>query len=79
MTTEQQTAEIGAALDYLDACTTGLPAYVETVAAAYGHGRVARGQSTLLLLLIADAARNSDATPRDIIARMREEYGGMTA
>jgi len=68
--------EIGAALDYLDACITGLPAYTETVADAYGHGRIARGQSTLLLLLISGAARETDATPREIIQRMREEYGG---
>jgi hypothetical protein len=67
--------EINAALDYLDACTTGLPAYVETVAGHFGHGKIARGQSTLLLLLIAGAAQETDQTGTEIIQRMRENYG----
>jgi len=73
------TQDIGAALDYLDAALTGLPAFTETVADNYGHGRIARGQSALLLILITSAARESDAHPRDIIQRMREEYGGVDA
>lgn len=71
--------DISAALDYLDAAMNGLPAFTATVADAYGHERIARGQCALLLILIAGAAKESGATPHEIIQRMRENYGGITA
>lgn len=70
-------AEINAALDYIEAALTGLPAYTETVAAAYGHGRISRGLSSLLIFLITDASRETERAPAVIIQTMRETYGGM--
>jgi hypothetical protein len=79
MTTDSEvTATIDAALDYVAAALTGLPHYTETVAAAYGAGRISRGLSSLLILLIADAAQHSGNTPAEIIETMRENYGGIT-
>lgn len=66
---------INAALDYLEAALSGLPAYTETVADAYGAGRISRGMSALLIILVSQAAAESESTPREIIHRMREEYG----
>ena len=67
---------IGAALDYVEAAFTGLPEYTETVAMAYGHGRITRGLGALLVLLITEAAVKSESEPADIIQTMREMYGG---
>lgn len=67
---------IGAALDYVEAALTGLPAYAETVHDAYGAGRISRGMSALLVILVTDAARSSESDTHEIIQRMREAYGG---
>ena len=76
--TEDINGAVGAALDYVEAALTGLPAYTETVAAAYGPGRITRGLSTLLIFLITDAARETERDPSVIIQTMRETYGGIT-
>jgi hypothetical protein len=76
--TDDVAGAIGAALDYVEAALTGLPAYTETVAAAYGTGRISRGLSCLLIYLITDAARETERSPAVIIQTMRENYGGIT-
>jgi hypothetical protein len=65
---------IGAALDYVEAALTGLPSYAETIAAAYGPGRISRGMAALLVILVTDAAADSENDPSEIIQRMRETY-----
>ena len=65
---------ISAALDYVEAALTGLPAYAETVADMYGAGRISRGMSALLVILVTEAARASETDTHEIVQRMREEY-----
>lgn len=67
---------IGAALDYVEAAFTGLPEFTETVAAAYGHGRITRGLGALVVLLITEAAIKADSDPAAIIQTLRQTYGG---
>lgn len=77
--TDNPTAAVDAALDYLGAALAGEPLYAEAIAANYGPGRVARGLSTLLVLLIVDAAEHADTTPEAVIATMRETYARTAA
>ena len=73
--TDSPTVLVDVACDYLAAALTGAPVYAETVADAYGAGRVSRGLSTLLVFLVIDAAHHTDTSPESIIESMRAQYG----
>jgi hypothetical protein len=72
--TETPAATVDAALDYLAAALAGEPTYAEAVAVNYGTGLVARGLSTLLVMVIIDAAEESESTPEAVVATLRERY-----
>jgi hypothetical protein len=74
MTTQSPAVAVDVACDYLHAVLTGGPIFAATVADAYGSHLVARGMATLLVFLIADAAEAADATPVEIVQRVRETY-----
>ena len=65
---------VDAALDYLAAALAGEPMWAETIANAHGTGRVARGLSALMVMLIVDAANKADADPGDVIETIRATY-----
>jgi hypothetical protein len=63
------------ACDYLLAVLSGQPVFASTVADNYGPWNVSRGMATLLVFLCAEAAEQTESTPEEIVARLRETYG----
>lgn len=73
--TDSPAVLVDIACDYLLAVMSGQPLFASTVADNYGPWRVSRGMATLLVFLVSDAAEQTDATPDEIVARLRETYG----
>lgn len=73
--TDSPAVLVDIACDYLQAVASGEPVYAATVADNYGAWRVSRGMATLLILLSASAADQTESTTAEIIDRMRETYG----
>ena len=74
--TDSPAVLVDIACDYLLAALAGEPVYASTVADNYGTHRVSRGMATLLICLVIDAAHRTDTPTEQIVATMREAYGG---